>query len=107
MTQDRFVSCAIAALALAGCAPSEEEAMHPALAPSDPQVEAYIFRQCLELAKGPKATHYNDADETVSECGRQASWKSKFCPEGQKCAADLLPRSEVRQILGQHKEPAQ
>jgi hypothetical protein len=75
-------------------------------APSDPQVEAYLFDQCLTKARGPIRTHYNDLDEMVEQCSRSAAIKSKFCPEKLQCAPDLLPRADVRAILpDERKQP--
>jgi hypothetical protein len=44
---------------------------------SDQCQRAVIFQQCMQvLPAGPLATKYNDWDEVVSECGRQAFYQS-------------------------------
>jgi hypothetical protein len=67
--------------------------------PTDPQVENYVFSQCLTETKGPAKTHYNDWDEAINACGRWAADAARFCPPEAKCRSDVLQRKDVRTIL--------
>ena len=45
---------------------------------TDQCLKREIFTECMKiLPAGPQATHYNDWDEVVSQCGREALWMSK------------------------------
>lgn len=47
---------------LAGCGPVPDQ-----------ELRRQLFKECLSVVpKGPERTVYNDWDEVVSECGRQA-----------------------------------
>lgn len=87
------------AIAVAGCSPKAGGEVNASNAPSDPEVQNHVFRQCLAMAKGPSTTHYNDWDEAIGECRRTAMWAAQYCPDGYECSIDLPPRAEVRAIL--------
>lgn len=55
-------------LVLSGCAPQFE---------SDPELRQRLFFECLgKIPKGPEHTKYNDWDEVVEVCGREAYYLS-------------------------------
>jgi hypothetical protein len=55
---------------------SETQIMAPANI-IDQCMRPKLFEQCMKLLPaGPVATQYNDWDEVVSECGRQAYYQS-------------------------------
>ena len=87
------------ALALSGCAPPADAPIGYYDLPTDPQVENYVFSQCLTQAKGPDRTVYNDWDEAIDACGRWAANAARYCPAKAKCNTDALTRADVRAIL--------
>lgn len=73
----RYVFALVITLLLVGCmddAPTYRQ---------DPKLRQEIFFKCLAaLPAGPQSTKYNDWDEVVNECGRQAEWMAKTCVTG-------------------------
>lgn len=71
----------VASIFVAACKPIDQNRTH------DQCLRATIFQQCMvALPAGPVATKYNDWDEVIAECGRQAQYlsvrnKSQVKPE--------------------------
>lgn len=65
----------LSVLALTAC--SEEVPIMKNAHIVDQCLRSTVFQQCMKvLPAGPLATKYNDWDEVVSECGRQAYYQS-------------------------------
>lgn len=87
------------ALCLTGCERGPDDPLLWHQVPTDPQVENFVFSQCLTQAKGPTKTHYNDWDEAIDACGRWAADAARYCPAKAKCTGDISTRDAVRAIL--------
>lgn len=70
----RSAAIAVIIIALTGCSQPEP----------DQDLRAKLFLSCMNsLPAGPTATMYNDWDEVVEECGRQAYFMSLRRKENQ------------------------
>jgi hypothetical protein len=89
----------LVAVLLAGCEQPKAEPLPWYKLPEDPQVYAFVVKQCLDSAKGPASTRYNDWDEAIKACGSIASNAARYCPKGARCAPDSSSRQDVRAVL--------